>query len=105
MLCDAHRLVLKESNRILSITRTLAKMGADISSDEDAIYINGHGRLQGGCEVDAQGDHRIAMMASICAAYADNPTTIIGADCVNKSYPGFFDDFIALGGYMHMKEA
>lgn len=103
-LKDAHRLALKESNRILSISRALTQMGAQITSDADAIYIDGTGSLRGGCEVDAQGDHRIAMMTAICAAYAQNPTTILGADCVNKSYPGFFDDFISLGGYMHMKE-
>ncbi len=31
-------------------------------------------------------------------AHATGPTTIHGAECVQKSYPAFFDDFRALGG-------
>ena len=38
------------------------------------------------------------MMAAICGAHATGPTTILGAECVEKSYPAFFEDFRALGG-------
>ena len=38
------------------------------------------------------------MMAAVCAAFATGPTTIVGAHCVAKSYPTFFEDFRSLGG-------
>lgn len=104
-LTQASRLRLKESNRIMAITRTLSRMGAEISADEDNLYIHGRGRIEGGCEVVCENDHRIAMMAAICAAYAQKPCTLIGAECVSKSYPTFFEDFISLGGYIETKGA
>ena len=59
--------------------------------------IEGVDELSGGT-VDAAGDHRIAMMAAVLAARCAGPSTILGADCVSKSYPAFFDDLVSLGG-------
>ena len=53
--------------------------------------------LSGGV-VDAANDHRIAMMAAVCASFASGPTTIRGAECGAKSYPDFFSDLESLGG-------
>ena len=44
------------------------------------------------------------MMAAVCAAHAQGPTTIRGAECVAKSYPTFFDDFRSLGGVVRESE-
>ena len=49
-------------------------------------------------DVDSLGDHRIAMAAAIAATKADGPTKIVGAECVQKSYPAFFEDLSSLGG-------
>jgi 3-phosphoshikimate 1-carboxyvinyltransferase len=38
------------------------------------------------------------MMAAIMATHAKGPVTIQGAECVAKSYPGFWDDYRLLGG-------
>ncbi len=103
-LTGAHRLQLKESNRIVAITRALSALGADITADDDAIYIHGRGRLNGAGTVSCANDHRIAMMAAICAAGSSRSCTLIGAECVAKSYPSFFEDFIELGGYIEIKE-
>ena len=46
-----------------------------------------------GKPVNTFGDHRIAMSAAVMACYAKRPVTIEGAECVAKSYPGFWDDF------------
>ncbi|MBQ5390451.1 MAG: 3-phosphoshikimate 1-carboxyvinyltransferase, partial [Clostridia bacterium] len=43
-------------------------------------------------------DHRIAMCAAIASQCASGNVTVRGAECVNKSYPTFFDDFRKLGG-------
>jgi len=47
--------------------------------------------------VDSVNDHRIAMAAAI-ASFAAGNVTILGAEAVRKSYPGFWDDFRRLGG-------
>ena len=74
------------------------------TADDDAIYIHGRGRLNGAGTVSCANDHRIAMMAAICAAGSSRSCTLIGAECVAKSYPSFFEDFIELGGYIEIKE-
>ena len=71
------RLRLKESDR-------LASTAALIES------------VRRGEPVDAFGDHRIAMSAAVMACYATRPITVVGAECVAKSYPGFWDDFDSL---------
>ena len=38
------------------------------------------------------------MMAAVLATRCEGPTTILGAECVEKSYPRFFDDLASLGG-------
>ena len=43
-------------------------------------------------------DHRIVMSAAICAAGSENPIICTDALSVNKSYPGFFDDYNSVGG-------
>lgn len=70
---------------------------------DDGLDIEGVAELAGGT-VDAAGDHRIAMMAAVLACRAASPVTIVGAECVSKSYPAFFEDYAALGGTVR-KEA
>jgi len=55
------------------------------------------GKFTGGI-VNAYGDHRIAMTAAIAATIADGPVTILGAECVAKSYPTFWQVYKQLGG-------
>ena len=50
-----------------------------------------------GAFVNSHNDHRIAMMAAVAALGADGPVTVQDAECVAKSYPGFFRDLIKLG--------
>jgi 3-phosphoshikimate 1-carboxyvinyltransferase len=66
-------------------------MGADITSQHDGWIINGPRFLEG-ARVSSQGDHRIAMALAVAGLMADGKTEIDGAECVEISYPGFFDD-------------
>jgi 3-phosphoshikimate 1-carboxyvinyltransferase len=88
---DAQELRVKESNRIEGLVDELRKMGASIEATADGFIVNGPTRLHG-ATVDALGDHRMAMALSVAGLITDSPTTIIGADCVSKTYPAFFDD-------------
>ncbi len=45
---------------------------------------------------DSHGDHRMAMALAPVAVFAPG-VTVDGAECVGKSYPGFWDDMRAAG--------
>jgi 3-phosphoshikimate 1-carboxyvinyltransferase len=86
----AAELRVKESDRISALVRGLRQMGADVDEAPDGFRVEGGVRLRGGI-VDAAGDHRLAMAFAIAALGATGSTTIMGADAVSVSYPGFFD--------------
>ena len=88
---DAAELKVKESNRIAAMTENLRAMGADVTETEDGMIIRG-GRPLHGAVIDSRNDHRIAMTFAVTALCADGVTTIQDADCVNISYPGFYED-------------
>ena len=92
------RLRLKESDRTAAMADVLERFGAKVENRENEFSVRGSGEPFRGGEIETQGDHRIAMMATIIATHATGPSTILGAECVEKSYPTFFDDFAALGG-------
>lgn len=96
-ITGAARLRLKESDRLETVSAAINALGGQASIVNDNLVIDGVVRLAGGT-VDAAGDHRIAMMAAVLAARSDAPVTILGAECVAKSYPGFFEDLARLGG-------
>lgn len=90
------RLRFKESDRVSSILEMLGALRVHAKHEGDAITIRG-GEVGGGV-VDSKGDHRIAMAAAIAAAGAKAPVTVKGFECFRKSYPGFLDHYVALGG-------
>ena len=90
------RLRLKESNRVASVITMLTALGGKAEATEDTLTIYGTG-LTGGI-VDSCNDHRIAMSAAIAATVCKQPVTILGAQCVEKSYPQFFEEYRRLGG-------
>lgn len=89
------RLHAKESNREVSLINVFTKMGIDIRSDGDEMYIKG-GKIAG-AKVDAHHDHRIAMACSLAALRSEENIIINGAEAVEKSYRNFFDDLKMLG--------
>lgn len=97
VLRGAHRLVAKESNRAETITAALNAIGANIKTSGDIIEIYGNKTLSGG-ESSAYNDHRIAMALATASAISTSPVRIEGMESINKSYPGFIDDFRKLGG-------
>ena len=93
---DIQRLCLKESDRVESIIAMIRNLGGHAESTDDTLTIHGTG-LQGGI-VDCMNDHRIAMSAAIAATVCQESVTPLGADCVSKSYPRFFEEYRRLGG-------
>ncbi|RKD29428.1 3-phosphoshikimate 1-carboxyvinyltransferase [Lacrimispora algidixylanolytica] len=93
---DAAELKVKESNRIEVMVQNLTAMGADVTETEDGMIIRG-GRPLHGVVIDSKLDHRIAMTFAVTGLCAEGETEILGADCVNISYPGFYKDLEKLG--------
>lgn len=91
---NAARLRLKESDRLQSSAGMLKALGASVQELPDGLIIRG-GTLHGG-EVDSCRDHRIAMSAAVAACAADGSVTVSDENCVEKSYPCFWQDFDSL---------
>jgi len=93
---NAKRLRYKESDRLGSLRTELKKMGAEIIAKEDSLIIRGPCAMQG-ATINSHNDHRIAMACAVAALEAIGETKIQNSECVNKSYPRFFDDLRSLG--------
>ena len=93
---DIRRLRLKESDRVASVIAMIENLGGWAYATEDTLTVNGTGLVGG--TVDAVNDHRIAMSAAIAATVCTQSVTILGAQCVKKSYPQFFEEYRRLGG-------
>lgn len=92
---DAAELKVKESNRIDTVVSNLKAMGACIEATEDGMIIHGGCPLHG-ATIHSYGDHRIAMSFAVAALAADGVTTITNGDCVNISYPDFYQTLFGL---------
>ncbi|GFN35948.1 3-phosphoshikimate 1-carboxyvinyltransferase [Tepidimicrobium xylanilyticum] len=91
----AEELKYKESNRLMTISRELKKMGAKIQLLSDGLIIDGVKELKG-ASLDSYNDHRIAMALSIAALLAQGESKINNYECVNISYPDFYNTLFNL---------
>jgi 3-phosphoshikimate 1-carboxyvinyltransferase len=65
-------------------------MGAEVEIYDDGLAVEGPVPLHG-ATLDAHGDHRIAMAFTVAALIARGDSEIPGSECVEISYPGFFE--------------
>ena len=93
----AARLRIKESDRLRAMAEGIRAIGGCAVEEPDGLIVRCE-RPPAGGEVDAAGDHRIAMAFAVAATRCTGPVVIRGAEAVGKSYPGFFEDFRRLGG-------
>ena len=97
-IVNAARLRVKESDRLATVTAALNALGGRVEEQRDGLTIHGLESLEGGAAIDCCNDHRIAMMAAVAATRCEKPVTLLGADCVKKSYPNFWEHYRMLGG-------
>ena len=93
---DAQELKVKESDRIAVMVDNLRRMGADIEGTDDGMIIHG-GRALHGAVIDSHLDHRIAMSFAVAGTICDGTVEILNGECVNISYPEFYQDLYRLG--------
>ena len=100
----AARLRYKESDRIAAMEEELKKFHTDITTTEDEIFIKGKPTYCCEQELSGHTDHRIVMSMTVAALCSETPVIINGAECINKSYPNFFEDIQSIGGRIEVLE-
>lgn len=96
IISGVHRLKHKESNRARSIIIMCEQFGGRAFIQNDEMVIEGNNPLKPAI-INTFNDHRIAMAAAVIAMNTNGETIINDAECVNKSYPGFWKDIEKLG--------
>ena len=89
---DAAELKVKESDRIATVTANLRAMGCDVTPTDDGMVVRGGSPLHGAV-LDSYMDHRIAMSFAVAGLAAGGETRIRHANCVDISFPGFYNYF------------
>ncbi len=92
---NTKRLALKESNRAMAMKEELEKSGAKVLVSENKVIVEPSKDIPDVLEVNSHNDHRIAMALSLYSAKTN--VTIAGYECINKSYPDYFDKLKELG--------
>jgi 3-phosphoshikimate 1-carboxyvinyltransferase len=95
-LTGLHSLRVKETDRITALATELRKLGAGVEVEGDDLTITPSDRLEPAA-IDTYDDHRMAMSFAVAATKVDG-IVIKDAECVNKTYPAFFDDMARLRG-------
>lgn len=96
-IINAARLRLKESDRLAAMESAINAVGGNVSAVDDGLIIRGVQSLVGGTAL-GQNDHRVVMALAACALRSRGEISVTDEYSIQKSYPGFFDDFSSLGG-------
>lgn len=89
-ITGAGELRVKETDRLRALTQNLRAIGVRVEELEDGLEVEGTDQPLSG-EVDAMGDHRIAMAFGVLGALAGNDIRVLGAHVVDVSFPGFWE--------------
>ncbi|OGW75456.1 MAG: 3-phosphoshikimate 1-carboxyvinyltransferase [Omnitrophica bacterium RBG_13_46_9] len=82
---------VKETDRIFALTENLRRIGAEIRTEGEDIIIEGKRGRFNNAILKSYTDHRTAMSMAIASLYADGDCRIEDVDCVNTSFPEFFE--------------
>ncbi len=85
----------RQEKRMRLMVRELSRMGASIKESEGALAITGS-KLSG-AQLEPEGDAAAAMPLAVAALAASGPSTLSGAECVARAYPGFFSGLSSIG--------
>ena len=89
-ITDAAELRVKESDRIAAVVSNLRRIGADADELPDGMTIRGGARTLTGAII-THADHRIAMAFGVLGALPGNTVHVDDPDCVDVSFPGFWE--------------
>ncbi|MBQ8262588.1 MAG: 3-phosphoshikimate 1-carboxyvinyltransferase [Lachnospiraceae bacterium] len=100
---DAAELKVKESDRITAMCENLTNLGIKANPTEDGMIIEGSDHICGG-KIKSYGDHRIAMSFAIASLISDSEIAIDDFDCINISYPKFFETLKSVATNLRTEE-
>ena len=83
---------VKETDRIAAMAAELRKLGATVEEGADFIKITPPAKLLPNAAIDTYDDHRMAMCFSL-VALSGVPIRINDPQCVNKTFPGYWEAF------------
>jgi 3-phosphoshikimate 1-carboxyvinyltransferase len=88
-----HTLRVKETDRLAALSNELTKLGAEVRIEgDDGLTINApHDNVLKPAAIETYDDHRMAMSFAVAGTRTAG-VTIRNPECVNKTYPTFFDD-------------
>ena len=92
----AEELRLKESDRIAGAVDGLRGLGADIEATPDGFVVRGDGSPLRGGTIQANGDHRMAMLGAVAGLASTQGVEVVGMEAAAVSYPGFEQDLRTL---------
>ena len=87
---------VKESDRIKIVSNGLNKVGIETIEKTDSLEICG-GPIRGGCTIDSELDHRIAMSFLILGLVSNKPIKVLRSSTIKTSFPNFFEMMLNLG--------
>ena len=90
-ISGAGELRVKESDRLAGLARNLGAIGVECEERQDGLIIEGSNRSLSGM-ISTGGDHRIAMAFGALGRSPDCAIEVDDRDCVNVSYPAFWND-------------
>ncbi|MCV6606843.1 MAG: 3-phosphoshikimate 1-carboxyvinyltransferase [Campylobacterales bacterium] len=94
---NAEELRVKESDRIKSVVNNLKLCGVKVVENEDGFEVTGSNSIKG-ATISSFGDHRIAMSFAIGGLVSKTKMTIEDTDCIDTSFPDFFEILKDVGG-------
>ncbi|MCB2184468.1 MAG: 3-phosphoshikimate 1-carboxyvinyltransferase [Desulfobulbaceae bacterium] len=91
---NIEHLRIKECDRVNAVATELAKLGARVEEQKDALIIEGidADSPMHGAEIETYNDHRIAMCFGVAGLVIPG-ITITNEKCVAKSFPDFWQRF------------
>ena len=87
---------VKESDRIKIISNGLVKAGVRTIEKPESLTIYGS-EVAGGCTIDSELDHRIAMSFLILGLISKKPIKVLRPSTIETSFPNFYKIMIELG--------
>ena len=94
---NAARLRIKECDRLKAVSEMLEEAGVEVVEEADALHIKGIKSFKS-AKLKTYDDHRMAMCEAILATRANGDIIIDNKECVKKSYPDFFEEYMRIGG-------
>ncbi len=86
---------VKETDRIAAMAKELRKVGANVEEGADYLVVRPPAQLTPNAAIDTYDDHRMAMCFSL-VSLGGVPVRINDPKCVGKTFPDYFDRFLAL---------